>query len=75
MADYTSDVKMAEEYTDGGPYVHEFIIKEEEEETELGNEEEIRCEGCIEILYQLYLKFYNIYNSFFNNCFTFIYCL
>ena len=45
MADYTSDTKMAEGHTDGGPYDHEFIIKEEGEETELRRGEEIKYEG------------------------------
>ena len=46
MADYSSEVKITEENTDGGLYDHEFIIKEEEEEeTELGRGEEIKCEG------------------------------
>ena len=49
MADITSDAMMAEEITDEGPYDpdlhHEFFVKEEEEETELRMEEEIKSEG------------------------------
>ena len=51
MADITSDAMRAEEITDEGPYDpdlhHEFFIKEEEEETELRMEEEIKSEGDI----------------------------
>lgn len=51
MADITSDAMRDEEITDEGPYDpdlhHEFFIKEEEEETELRMEEEIKSEGDI----------------------------